>query len=88
MCGKELVPGHYEMDHVQALVHDGDNALANFRAICTSPCHKQKSLKDVQARAKRDRLAVGGKQRKGVPMAGSRASGWKKLINGQTVRRT
>lgn len=88
MCGNKLVAGHYEFDHIQALEHDGDNAADNWRAICTSPCHKQKTKADHQAKHKRDRIAVGGRQRKGAPMPGSKASGWKKPMFGPAERRS
>lgn len=86
-CGNKLQPGHFEFDHIQALEHDGDNAADNWRAICTSPCHKLKTKADHQARGKRDRLIVGGRQRKGAPMPGSRASGLKKHMDGSVSRR-
>jgi 5-methylcytosine-specific restriction protein A len=86
-CGTPLISGHYEFDHIQALEHDGDNARDNWRAICTSPCHKAKTRKDHQARAKRDRIAVGGRQRKGPPMAGTRASGIRRRMDGTVERR-
>ncbi len=86
-CGDPLVPGHYEFDHIQALEHDGDNAPDNWRALCTSPCHKAKTKADHQGRAKRDRLAVGGKQRKSAPMPGSKASRFKKRMDGSVVLR-
>lgn len=88
MCGNALVAGHFEFDHIQALEHDGDNAPDNWRAICTSPCHKQKTKADHQARSKRDRIAVGGRQRKGAPMPGTRASGWKRNMDGTVERRS
>lgn len=88
MCGNKLQNGHYEFDHIQALEHDGDNAADNWRAICTSPCHKAKTKADHQARAKRDRIAVGGRQRKGAPMPGTRASGIRKRMDGRVERRT
>lgn len=81
-CGEPLRPGHYEFDHIQALEHDGDNAPDNWRALCTSPCHKLKTKADHQARARRDRLAVGGRARKGKPMPGTKASGIKRRMDG------
>jgi 5-methylcytosine-specific restriction endonuclease McrA len=86
MCGKALVPSQYEFDHIQALEHDGDNAADNWRAICFSPCHKLKTKKDHQARGKRDRLAVGGHARKGAPLAGTKASGLRKRMDGTVER--
>jgi 5-methylcytosine-specific restriction protein A len=85
-CGEKLQLGQYEIDHIQALVHDGDNEDDNLRAICRD-CHKAKTRKDVQGRAHHDRIAVGGKQRKGPPMPGSRASGLKKHMDGSVSRR-
>lgn len=87
MCGDKLRPGNIEYDHVQALVHGGDNAPDNWRAICADPCHRNKTRADVQAKAKADRLAVGGRQRKGPPMPGSRASKFKRKMSGEVVRR-
>lgn len=86
-CGKPLIAGHYEFDHIQALEHDGDNASDNWRALCTSPCHKLKTKADHQARGKRNRLAVGGRQKKGRPMPGSRGSKFKKCMDGSVVPR-
>lgn len=86
MCGRPLVAGHFEFDHIQALEHDGDNAHDNWRAICFSPCHKFKTKRDHQARAKRDRIAVGGRQQYGRPLAGTRASGLRKRMDGTVER--
>jgi 5-methylcytosine-specific restriction endonuclease McrA len=88
MCHRPLVPGHFEFDHIQALEHDGDNAPDNWRALCFSPCHKLKTKADHHGRAKRDRLAVGGRQRRGPPLMGSKASGWRKPMFGPPERRT
>lgn len=84
-CDRKLIAGHYEFDHIQALEHDGDNADDNWRALCV-PCHKLKTRADHQDRAKRDRLAVGGRQRKGAPMPGTRASGLRKRMNGEVTK--
>ncbi len=86
-CRKRLIPGLFQFDHTQALEHDGDNELDNWRALCTKPCHQDKTKQDNQGRAKRDRIAVGGRQRKGPPVPGSRASGLKKHMDGSVSRR-
>lgn len=85
-CGRPLVPGHYDFDHIQALEHDGDNADDNWQALCTI-CHKAKTRLDHQARSKRDRIAVGGRKRKGRPLDGTRASGLRKRMDGTVERR-
>lgn len=87
-CGNKLQPGNIEFDHIQALVHGGDNEPDNWRAICASPCHRNKSRKDVQARSKSDRIAVGGRQRKGPPIPGTRASGIRKRMSGAVEKWT
>lgn len=86
-CGSKLRPGNIEFDHIQALIHGGDNEPDNWRAICADPCHRNKTRADVQAKAKVDRIAFGGRQRKGRTMPGSRASGFKKCVSGKVVRR-
>lgn len=86
VCGALMEPGHVEFDHIQALEHDGDNEPDNWQALCRL-CHKNKTRLDHQARAKRDRIIVGGRQRKGAPMAGTRASGLKKAMDGTVTRR-
>lgn len=85
-CGEKLQPGRYEIDHIAALIHGGSNDDDNLRAICLD-CHKAKTRKDVQGRAHHDRIAAGGKQRKGPPMPGSRDSGLKKHMDGTVSRR-
>lgn len=85
-CGEKLQAGLYEIDHIAALIHGGSNDDDNLRAICVD-CHKNKTRKDVQGRAHHDRIAAGGKQRKGPPMAGSRGSLFKKHMDGSVSRR-
>lgn len=86
-CGARLIAGLFDWDHIQDLQHEGDNKLDNFRAICTKPCHQQKTRKGIQARAKVERIAVGGRERKGPPMAGSRSSKWKRHLDGTISER-
>ena len=86
VCKKQMRPGQWEVDHRQALIHGGDDAADNLKALC-SDCHKAKTAKDVKAKAKVARLATGGKTRKGPPMAGSRKSKWKRKMDGSIVER-
>ncbi len=85
-CGKALVSGLYQFDHIQALEHGGDNAMDNWRALCTKPCHADKTKRDHGDNAK-VRAVRFGKARKGPPMMGSRNSPWKRLMSGEAVRR-
>lgn len=84
-CGRKLQRGQYHADHKQALEHGGDNDLGNIWLICLD-CHKAKTRKDHQARAKGDRISVGGRQRSGPPLPGTRASGIRKRMNGTVER--
>jgi len=86
ICNIKLRVGQYEIDHIQALIHGGTNNTDNLRAICTD-CHKDKTRSDVQAHKKVGRIQVGGRQRKGPPMLGSRNSPFKKHVDGSVTRR-
>ena len=82
VCGDNLKPGQFEIDHRQALVHGGDDGDDNLRACCLN-CHCEKTRADIQANAKVKRIISGGRQRKGPPMPGTKASGIRKRMNGQ-----
>lgn len=56
VCGEKLQPGNIAYDHIAALVHGGGNEIENYRAICADPCHKGKTRRDVQDRAKSNRI--------------------------------
>lgn len=86
-CGQRLIAGMFDYDHIQDLQHEGNNDLDNWQALCTKPCHKDKTRRGIQARAKVERISVGGRERKGPPMPGSRASKWKRHINGRFTER-
>ena len=85
-CGEKIKPAMFDIDHRQALIHGGDNADDNLAAICFD-CHKAKTAKDVHGHAHAERIAWGGKQRKGPPMPGSKRSKFRKKMNGDVVLR-
>lgn len=70
ICGKDLRVVGFEVDHIQAVVHDGANDLSNYRAICPA-CHRHKSKLDVQANWKVKRLRGETKQRHKKKIAGA-----------------
>ena len=82
----KLLPAY---DHIIALVNGGRNSEANLQLLC-EPCHKLKTRADVAEKAVlyRKRLKHLGLKPKGRPMAGSRASGLRKKMNGQVERRS
>ena len=89
-CGRKIAVGEsWECDHKQALINHGENRESNLQPLC-SICFVPKNAKDVGEKSAAYEVrskAYGMKERKGPPMPGSRASGWKKKIGGRTVRR-
>lgn len=88
-CTAHLVPGKYQYDHVTPDGLGGKPTLENCKVVCTA-CHGAKTAKeDVPRMAKADRqrakLMDGKKSKR--PMPGSKASGWRKRMDGTVERR-
>lgn len=67
-CVYPLLPGHrIEWDHRHAHALDGPHEVDNIRPVHYD-CHKGKTKRDVKAIRKADRIARGGRKRKGPPM--------------------
>ena len=82
----KLLPAY---DHIIPLIMGGANAEDNIQLLCTE-CHKVKTAVDVADKAESYRVRlkhVGIKRRKGSPMAGSKASGFKRRMDGTVVKR-
>jgi len=78
-----------EFDHTIALVNGGENREANIQALCP-PCHAPKTKSDVAVKSKTARVKaknMGIKAPTKHPMPGSRASKFKRTIDGRTVAR-
>ncbi len=78
-----------EFDHSTPLILGGQNRESNLQLLCNE-CHGAKTKLDVKLKAKvaRTRLKTLGITRKtGRPMPGSKASGLKRKMNGEVVRR-
>lgn len=86
ICGEPITGGIFHVDHTHCLALGGSDTDENWRAVHPQ-CNAKKAGKEVAALAKIDRILTGGRTRKGPPMLGSRASRWKKLMDGRTVRR-
>ena len=85
ICLKTIYPGdEIEWDHIAALVHGGEHEYHNLRPLHTE-CHKVKSAQDVKANAKVKRLRNPKPSKHPVP--GSRASRFKRKMNGEVVKR-
>ncbi len=88
-CRVKLFVGKFAYDHIDPEWMCRDSSLTNCQVICVQ-CHRDKTAKDAADRAHVKRLQdreAGIPKRKGPPMAGTKASGWKKLMNGQVVER-
>lgn len=88
-CGLKLQTGRIHYDHIIADALGGEPTLENCACICTA-CHAVKTrTQDVPTIAKSNRIrdAHRGITRTKRPMPGSRASGWKRKLNGTVERR-
>lgn len=89
-CSRKLRTGHFDYDHIVSLANGGRHAEFNLQPLCTSPCHSTKTKQDVAEKSRtyeRRKSYVGLRKPKGQPMPGTKASGWKKKISGEVVRR-
>ena len=88
-CGRKLFPGdRKEYDHRIPDAIRKDNGAENCQLLC-GPCHSAKTKKDRKQIAKANRVRAkhnGAKQTK-HPLPGSKASGWKRKVSGEVVRR-
>lgn len=87
-CGNLVRSGGFIFEHIQADGLDGEPTLENCKVHCTV-CKKKKDKVDNAIMAKADRVLkkTFGLKPKGKPMPGSKASGFKKKLSGEVVRR-
>lgn len=91
LSGRKIMPGDaWEIDHRIPLALGGEHAQHNLQPVLRDK-HREKTREDVAAKAKAAGLAKKhhgiGTGRKAV-IPGSKASGWKRRIDGTVVRRT
>lgn len=88
-CNRSIRSGErWQLDHKIALVNGGTHSEGNLQPLLVEH-HKNKTRDDVAIKAKtyRKRKANYGIKKSRNPMPGSRASGFKKLMNGRVERR-
>ena len=88
-CNTAIRTGQkWQCDHKLALVNGGAHSEANLWPMLVEH-HRNKTQTDVAAKALtyRKRKAHLGLKRARKPLPGSRASGWKKKMDGTVVRR-
>lgn len=90
-CGIELSAGNTAFDHVTPDGLGGEPTLENCQVICIKICHRKKTHEeDNPVMKKADRVlkkTFGISARKGRPILGSRASGFKRKFDGTVVKR-
>ncbi len=79
-----------QFDHIDLDANSKDNSLSNCAAVCIK-CHDWKTRnRDIPLAAKTQRQQDkerGIRKRTSRPMPGTKASGWKKKLSGEVVRR-
>jgi 5-methylcytosine-specific restriction endonuclease McrA len=78
-----------EWDHIVPLAIGGDDDLTNMQPL-TARCHRAKTAGDAGTIAKtrrQEQRAAGVKRSPAAIIPGSKASPWKRTIDGRTVRR-
>ena len=94
-CGAKIVPANpAEYDHIKPCSEGGDNSLENCRVLGKKCCstHRDKSAGEAARAARADRghrKFIGAKTppKGNAIIPGSKASGWKRKLNGEVVRR-
>lgn len=90
LSGRTIRPGDaWDCDHVVALINGGQHRERNL-APALRIKHREKTAQDVAEKSKvyrKQAAHLGVKLRKGRPMPGSKASGFKRKMNGTVERR-
>ena len=88
-CGRKVGAGlAWQLDHIIALANGGQNQEGNLQPLCVE-CHRQKTNTDVATKSKiaRVRAKHVGVKKRGRPIPGSKASGWRRRFDGTVERR-
>ena len=89
-CTRKLGAGvPWQLDHVKPLIAGGENRETNLQPLC-STCHKAKTAGDIQNKSivyRKQLKHAGIKKATSRPIPGSKASGWKRKMDGSVVRR-
>lgn len=80
-CSRKLRPGHWDTDHIVAIINGGQNRESNLQPLCDVPCHSQKTKQDVREKS---RSAKARKKNAGMKKPRTITS-WRKF-NGEVVR--
>ena len=90
-CGLPITGRAWTCDHIRALINGGENRESNLQPIGNKCCLKIKNQADVAEKSrtyKTQKSHYLPRKPKGRPMPGTKASGWKRKLDGSVVRRT
>lgn len=79
----------WECDHIKAIANAGENREANLQCLC-GWCHATKTKSDVGEKsvtARKAKKAAGITKSRWPAMPGTKASGLKKKMSGEVVKR-
>lgn len=88
-CGQKLFPGNIEYDHAREDFFEGEPTLDNCVVLCRG-CHRVKTaaMRPIVDKTRRQAAKNAGIKAKSSPLPGSKASGWRKRMDGTVERRT
>jgi 5-methylcytosine-specific restriction endonuclease McrA len=89
LTGIKLMAGDVDYDHITPLQDGGENRESNLQAV-SRKAHRAKTAQENADRAKSNRIKAKhmsmSKPAK-HPLPGSKASGWKRTVDGRIIRR-
>jgi len=77
-CGRPLRRGHYDFDHIKALINGGENRENNYQPLCIVPCHQGKTDEDVAIKSKSYHRRT---KHLGIRKSKHPIKGWKRFDN-------
>lgn len=90
ICTRKIMAGEeWHRDHIKALADGGENRESNYQVACVW-CHREKTGAENSERAvvrRKAKAHAGIKSRSSRPMPGSKASKWKKRMDGTVIER-
>ena len=92
ICGGRIdgTRERWEVEHIVPIALGGEDTEANCAPVRVA-CHRAKTAQDVATIAKAERVRAkhnGARPQRRAIIPGSKASGWKRRIDGTSVRRT
>lgn len=89
-CNRKIATGEaWELDHVKALINGGEHRESNLQPLLKEH-HKAKTVEDVSEKSityKKKLMHHGIKKTRWRPLIGTKASGWRKRLDGTIERR-